>query len=307
MEELIKTGLDRWSDSGLAAWAKGQVGIGPVLAAGLAAHIDIGRAPTAGAVWRFAGVDPTQEWHGTKAAKELVKAAFDVEGTPQASVLWLARAAGRRPESLFGLFKGYVPLDRDRAWEVIGVADSDVKAAFDRNEIHVDNAILAACEAAGVDPGPVYADLFEEVDIDRTALEKNLAKIPYNKKLKQIVWKCGESFSRQRHRDGCWYGVKLKERRDYEDEKNARGEYESTALAVVARNGYKKGTDARKTCEEGKLPPNMVEARARRWTSKLFLAHLWEQGRHEAGLPVPAPYPIAYMGHVHMHERPEGR
>lgn len=43
-------------------WLLGIKGIGPVLAAGMLAHIDITRAPTAGHIWRFAGLDPTVKW-----------------------------------------------------------------------------------------------------------------------------------------------------------------------------------------------------------------------------------------------------
>jgi hypothetical protein len=43
-------------------WALAQHGIGPVLAAGLLAHIDIEKAPTVGHIWRFAGLDPTVKW-----------------------------------------------------------------------------------------------------------------------------------------------------------------------------------------------------------------------------------------------------
>jgi hypothetical protein len=39
-----------------------QHGIGPVLAAGFIAHIDIRKAKTAGAIWRYAGLDPTVQW-----------------------------------------------------------------------------------------------------------------------------------------------------------------------------------------------------------------------------------------------------
>jgi hypothetical protein len=37
-------------------------GIGPVIAAGLMAHIDITKCPTVGHIWRFAGLDPTLKW-----------------------------------------------------------------------------------------------------------------------------------------------------------------------------------------------------------------------------------------------------
>ena len=63
LENEIDRALDSWTDSIPAAtWAKGIVGIGPVIAAGLAAHIDIARCPTVGRIWRFAGLDPTQAW-----------------------------------------------------------------------------------------------------------------------------------------------------------------------------------------------------------------------------------------------------
>ena len=43
-------------------WLIGVHGIGPVISAGLLAHIDIHKAPTVGHIWRFAGLDPTVKW-----------------------------------------------------------------------------------------------------------------------------------------------------------------------------------------------------------------------------------------------------
>lgn len=55
--------LDQWSGSLLLGrWARSICGIGPVIAAGLMAHIEIEKAPTAGHIWRFAGLDPTVKW-----------------------------------------------------------------------------------------------------------------------------------------------------------------------------------------------------------------------------------------------------
>ena len=63
MEDQIKISLDVFSyNQPLGEWARAQVGIGPVIAAGLLAHINIEKATTAGAIWRFAGLDPTTEW-----------------------------------------------------------------------------------------------------------------------------------------------------------------------------------------------------------------------------------------------------
>ncbi len=63
IEDDIRNALNKWTDEHhMGRWAKGVHGIGPVISAGLLAHIEIERAKTAGAIWRFAGLDPTVEW-----------------------------------------------------------------------------------------------------------------------------------------------------------------------------------------------------------------------------------------------------
>jgi hypothetical protein len=62
-EKQIHGMLDRWSAAQpMGEWARGVTGIGPVIAAGLLANIDITKAPTVGHIWRFAGLDPTMKW-----------------------------------------------------------------------------------------------------------------------------------------------------------------------------------------------------------------------------------------------------
>lgn len=74
LERQVATMLDHWSDSRLVGrWSKGLVGIGPIIAAGLMAHIDIRKAPTGGHIWRFAGLDPTCEWLGKERSAEVAK------------------------------------------------------------------------------------------------------------------------------------------------------------------------------------------------------------------------------------------
>lgn len=63
IEGQIKSALDRYSAAHpVGQWMRAQKGIGPVIAAGLLAHIDITKAPTVGHIWRFAGLDPTMKW-----------------------------------------------------------------------------------------------------------------------------------------------------------------------------------------------------------------------------------------------------
>ena len=55
--------LDEYSNSKeLGVWARSIHGIGPVITAGLLAHINLDIAKTPASVWRFAGYDPTSEW-----------------------------------------------------------------------------------------------------------------------------------------------------------------------------------------------------------------------------------------------------
>ena len=64
LERRLSAALDAYSGAQeLGKWARSITGVGPVIAAGFLAHIDIDRAPTCGAIWRFAGLDPTSVWN----------------------------------------------------------------------------------------------------------------------------------------------------------------------------------------------------------------------------------------------------
>lgn len=64
LEGQIKRALGSYaSGQRVGRWSQSVIGIGPVIAAGLLAHIDIEKAPTVGHIWRFAGLDPTVEWN----------------------------------------------------------------------------------------------------------------------------------------------------------------------------------------------------------------------------------------------------
>lgn len=64
LEAQVKVSLDVYSQNHqVGEWARGILGVGPVICAGLLAHIDINRAPTAGHIWNFAGLNPGVEWN----------------------------------------------------------------------------------------------------------------------------------------------------------------------------------------------------------------------------------------------------
>src|SRR6266536_2117825 len=62
IEEQIAKAFNKLLTSPVAQWIKAQRGIGPVITAGLLAHINIEKAPTAGHIWSFAGLNPDLIW-----------------------------------------------------------------------------------------------------------------------------------------------------------------------------------------------------------------------------------------------------
>ena len=88
LENQIKRALDAYSNGvPLGQWARSICGIGPVLAAGLLAHINVENAPTVGRIWRFAGYDPTVIWHSKDNAKKMVTQAMDGKKKVDADVV----------------------------------------------------------------------------------------------------------------------------------------------------------------------------------------------------------------------------
>ena len=91
-----------------------------------------------------------------------------------------------------------------------------------------------------------------------------------------------------------------RQRKEYEQANNEAGLYREQAALGLARMRDKK-TDAYKCYARGILPPGHIDARARRWAVKLFLAHFHDEYyRRVVGTAPPLPYPIAHLGHAHV-------
>jgi len=103
LEQQIKSALEGWTDrSAVSRWAKTIVGIGPILSAGLEAHIDISRAATVGRIWSYAGLNPKQRWIGKEGAAKLIK---ELEVTKKnykepGTIAKVSERSGRSVESL---------------------------------------------------------------------------------------------------------------------------------------------------------------------------------------------------------------
>jgi len=73
VENSIKTILGLYAASkDTGAWCMSNFGVGPVISAGLLAHIDIKQAPTVGHIWSFAGLNPKRKFLGKEKAAKIV-------------------------------------------------------------------------------------------------------------------------------------------------------------------------------------------------------------------------------------------
>lgn len=73
LEQSLKLAMQYYADSHPAGrWMLGLYGIGPVIAAGMLAHIDVTKTKSAGSVHRYAGLDATVKHDGRKAALDFL-------------------------------------------------------------------------------------------------------------------------------------------------------------------------------------------------------------------------------------------
>ena len=75
VENQIKSMIDYYTDQiPVCYWAKSNLGIGPIISAGLYARLDISKATSAGSFWTYCGLnDNKTPWLGTEKAKEVIK------------------------------------------------------------------------------------------------------------------------------------------------------------------------------------------------------------------------------------------
>jgi len=128
-------------------------------------------------------------------------------------------------------------------------------------------------------------------------------KRPWNARLKVVCWKIGQAFVKVSNNEKDVYGKIYKERKAYESAKNDAGEYKEQALQKLKDFKIGHQTEAYKWYSQGKLPPAHIQQRAERYATKIFLSHLHEYWYEQHfGVPAPAPYPIAILGHAHKIE-----
>lgn len=123
----------------------------------------------------------------------------------------------------------------------------------------------------------------------------------YNMRMKRLTWIVGQSFKRLSPDDPeAFYRHIYDKRKAYETAKNEKGDYAEQAAAVLKAKKIDKKTPTYATYASGKLPAAHIDARACRYTAKIFLSHLhhvWWCHLHPGEQP-PKPWIMAHGGHT---------
>lgn len=248
LENEIKKSLKYYvQNQELGRWLLNITGIGEVISAGLIANLDIEKAQTAGAFWRFCGLDPTIEWLGKEKAKKLI-------------------------EDTVGDKKEY---DLSDFAKLSVVSNWGLKTIQDYFEVH------------GLKP-------------NKTNMIKLFSRVPYNQRMKTLMYKIGESFVKVQNNPNDFYGKIYAERKAIEQAKNELGEYANQAKSQLERYNIGKTTEAYKWYSKGMLPPAHIHSRARRYAVKIFISHLFDKWyRLQYNQEPPKPFAIAILGHAH--------
>jgi len=253
LENQVKRALDAYSGANaVGQWARSQNGIGPVIAAGLLAHIDINMAPTVGHIWSFAGLDPTVTWKGRAKVDAFVKK-LDKKMELDKFLTEVSGFVNRKPEN--------------------------IKRIAER--------------------------LAGDKKMTKANITSAASQPPHNAGLKTLCWKVGQSFVKVSGNEDAFYGQVYKQRKEYEAKKNEAGDYADQAVKKLEDFKIGKTTDAYKAYSKGILPPAHIQARAERYSVKIFLSHLHEVWYFdEFGKIPPEPFAIGILGHAHKIDPP---
>jgi len=101
LEDQTKALIEQWAKRDvLCRWPLQVKGIGGILAAGLAAHIDMTRAHHPSSVWRFCGYDPSVTWIGRKGARKIADEYEEKYEKPEKAIEEAALRVGQSAETI---------------------------------------------------------------------------------------------------------------------------------------------------------------------------------------------------------------
>lgn len=252
VEKQVNVALDVYIDQHPGSRWLRSVGLGIEQAVMIYTLIDPDKLTTVSALYRYAGLDPTQvklKSRDTHAAVRFFQAKYDTK---------------------------MVTPDIVRA----------VAEQMNRNVIQ----ILRVSKVE------------QEGEITWGRLYRALRSSPWNRELKETLYRAGRLFRRGYPMTGGGpYRTLYQQRKTYEDMRNARKDYAALAAKELRDGMHPLKSRSYQIYSQGTLPQSHVDARARRWTVKVLLGHLFEVMYYERHRirPKMKPYVLDVLGMRH--------
>ncbi|ANS05003.1 hypothetical protein [uncultured Mediterranean phage] len=290
VEGDIKRALGSFAEAySVGRWCMSNFGIGPVISAGLLAHLDIRNTPTVGKWWRFAGMDPSRIWHGKEDAKrmlEQISPGSKLHNFTLAKAQELSALCNVNPVRLqqiwtngFAKCKKYAALEKylaARPWN----ADLKTLCAFKMGECFVKFQNNEACD---------YGHLFQArkaLEVERNmqgAFSDQAAKILSKEKRKDDAYAT-------KWMKGCFTAETMAKVLTLDQSKR---------LPYLNKKAGKPGSGV------VMLSPAHIHARARRYAVKIFMSHLHHVMYVDFnGEDPPKPFIIEHSDGTHTHTIP---
>lgn len=271
LENQIKGALDVYSaNHPVGKWMRSICGIGPVISAGFLSYIDITRCKTAGTIWRFAGLDPTDIWGGRSYAIKLYE---QVEADISHKVLTFNNEIEKFDEILKEICR------------INGRNYLTYKKKFKFTEQDENDEL--------------------KFDLNKKNIIAIMSKRPFSANLKVLCWKLGESFVKVSGNENDFYGKIYIKKKQEITALNEMFHYKEKCKEKLEIYKIGKTTEAYASYSEGKLPKGHIHAMSKRYAVKIFLSHLHEVWfMKQYGVMPPNPIPLKLVNHKNKIEVP---
>lgn len=219
-----------------------------------------------------------------KASANQKRAASEVD-EPVMAISWIYDQMEQTENAIKRLMDAYTDLSRTGRWCKSQYGIGPVLTA----------GLLAHID---IEKAPTVGHIWRYAGLDPTMKWEKGQKRPFNARLKVLCWKIGDSFVKFSNRDECFYGKLYRQRKEYEVDRDARGDNADAAKETLDNRNLRDAA-TRLTYETGHLPAGRLDLRARRWAVKLFLAHFHHvMYLDHYGTEPPKPYVIGILGHA---------
>lgn len=259
-EGQIKRVLDAWAHAQREGeWLYSITGVGPIVSAGLMAHVDITKAPHATHIWSFAGYSTRQNWLGKAKAKEFVDRRVAVNMPLEDIIIDAAAATGMGASTIMR----FATTDRDG--KPTKLTPTSLTNSVARRPWN--NELKTLCWKMGevftkfsTHPNDIYGKVWMKWKAYETVKNRNGEFVAKAENILKTV-NIGKSTDAYLYNSGCL---------------TAEAAEELSLTPIASRSSKLRQLAGKPGSGVPMLTPNHIHSRAKRYAVKMFLSHYHE-------------------------------